>query len=130
MKITTAIVFLLMSYSVYSQSSDKNHCSENLKITFLDKKDADWELKNHSIANKYLNIVIDDSRILYLNNDIKDESELFDAIQEIEKAVTYRFRVVIGIKNDVPFEVFTDLLCWLSKIRSDQIGDIEVYHFD
>ncbi|MEE9362254.1 MAG: hypothetical protein V3U92_06625 [Cellulophaga sp.] len=60
----SALLFFI-NFSTYSQKYKKNNCSEDLEITFLDKDDAEWETKNHSVARNYLNIKIDAASILY-----------------------------------------------------------------
>ncbi len=130
MKLTIIILsFLLTGIIGYSQDYNKNNCTNKCEIVFLSKSSAIKFSESHTAVNKYLNIVINDSAILYDNDELNDESDLFQAINKSEE-LPEEFNVVIGIKNSVPFKKFTDFVCWLKELGTDKIKAIRVYHFD
>lgn len=122
------LFFLIVSFETFSQNLKTNYCSENLEITFLDKETAKWEIKNHKMARDYLNIIIEDNGMPYKDKYFKDKSHLIKLIEE-DSALFKEFNVVIGIKNEVPFVVFTELLCWLKDLGNYRVDEIQVYHF-
>jgi len=128
---TNLILILLLSinFQLYSQNTKKNNCSEKLQITFLDIETAKGELKNHTTARNYLNIVVDKTGIFYMNKNLRDKSHLESLIKK-DNTLLNEFNAVIGINNEAQFEIFTDLLCWLNNLNNYNVRDVQVYHFN
>ncbi|WP_074405998.1 MULTISPECIES: hypothetical protein [Aquimarina] len=128
-KIILLLLFLAINFQLFSQNTKKNNCSEKLQVTFLSRETAKWELKNHTTARDYLNIVVDEKGIFYKNETLRDGSHLERLIKK-DNTLFNEFNAVIGIYNEAKFEIFTDLLCWLNNFESYQVSEVQIYHFD
>ncbi len=82
------------------------------------------------MACDYLNIVIVNENILYKGEPVLDKDDLEIKIKR-DSTLYQEFDVVIGVENDVPFEVVSTVFCWLDEFNLYwQIKDVVMYHFD
>ena len=128
-KYVALTLLLVISLSLSAQEVQKNKCTENVKLTFLNKEGAIRQLKNHSSARDYLNIVVNKDGLFYQNTPLRSANHLEDLIKK-DSTLFKEFRVVIGIHGQAKFDRLTEIFCWLKQLNNYRATEVFIYHFD